>query len=212
MPPTKHLHDCLSRLATHLDRRRVALTGGLAIGLHAAARGEQRWCAGGPEGDVDCVAAHPEAVYPTVTEGFLVSHFHLPQPGYPKFLIQLVDPSSRLRVDVFPDTLGALPRARPRVVAGVEMLVVEPCDILEHKLATLASASGERPVEEKHFRDAVLLGAWCHRAVPAVPASYLSQASYSQDLAAACDRCETSRSALFPLASKAEILGILGYV
>jgi len=36
----------------------------------------------------DFVAAHVDAVRETAIREFLVSHFHLPQPGYAKFLIQ----------------------------------------------------------------------------------------------------------------------------
>ncbi|HEU4562137.1 MAG TPA: hypothetical protein VFS20_30190, partial [Longimicrobium sp.] len=102
----ERLHACLSRLLRHLDRQRVALTGGIAIDLHARTIGRRRQRDGWPDPDIDLVAEAAGVVSPSVAEDFLISHFHLPQPGYPKFLVQLVDPSSRLRVDVFPDTLG----------------------------------------------------------------------------------------------------------
>ncbi len=208
----ERLHACLQRLLPHLDRRRVALTGGVAIDLHARTIGRQRHRDGWPDADVDLVAEAADVVSPSVTGDFLVSHYHLPQPGYPKFLIQLVDPSSRLRVDVFPDALGAFPRAREREVAGILMHVLEPCDILAHKLATLARASADRPVDEKHHRDALLLGEICNRTIPAPPASSLRPDTYSKDVDAACARCATSRSHAFPLAPKQQIRDILGYV
>jgi hypothetical protein len=196
----------------HVDRQRVALTGGVAVGLHAAACGSRRSRSDGPEHDVDLVALQVDAVRPTVTRDFLVSHYHLPQPEYPKFLLQLVDPSSGVRVDVFPDTLALLPRAQPHDAAGISLLVLDPRGILDHKLAILARASPERPVDEKHYRDAVLLGSLCDRLVPPVPSSHLQRAAYSQDIGARCDRCEVSRSGRFPLAPKERIFSILGYV
>lgn len=83
------------------------------------------------------MAVTGEAVSSSVATQFLVSHFHLPQPGYPKFLIQLVDPVSRLRVDVFPDLSGSVQRAPVRDVADLQIRVLDVRSILEHKLATL---------------------------------------------------------------------------
>jgi hypothetical protein len=204
---------CLTRLLPHVDRERVALAGGIAIDLHARARGGRRHRAGWPDADIDLVAAAPGVVSPSAGEEFLISHFHLPHPGYPKFLVQLVDPSTCLRVDLFPDALGALARAGVREFAGIAMLVLDPERMLDHKLAMLASASPAAPVDEKHHRDALLLGALCGRAVPPPPAGVCLRApAYSRDVNAACGRCEASRSDRFPLAPKRRILDILGYV
>ena len=52
---------------------------------------------------MDFVASSVETVAPSVASTLLVSHFHLPHPGYPKFMVQVVDPETRLRIDVFPD-------------------------------------------------------------------------------------------------------------
>ena len=208
----ERLHACLSRLLRHVDGRRVALTGGVAIDLHARTIGRRRHRDAWPDADLDLVAEAADVVSPAVAEDFLVSHFHLPQPGYPKFLIQLVDSSSRLRVDLFPDSLGALRRAMEHEVAGISLLVLDASDILAHKLATLARASEERPVDAKHHRDALLLGEICGRPIPDVPAAFLRPDTYSPDIDAVCARCEASRSGAFPLAPKQRIRDILGYV
>jgi hypothetical protein len=84
--------------------------------------------------------------------------------------------------------------------------------ILDHKLATLAKASQLRPVDQKHYRDAVLLAAACGRQVPEEPSIRLCKEEYSLDLAAGCPRCDASIDAAFPLAPKQHILDILGYV
>jgi hypothetical protein len=204
------LRGCLERSLPHADRRAIALAGGIAIDLHVRARYEAR--ARRPLSDVDLVAADWRAVAPGVTGEFLVRHFHLPQPGYPKFLIQLVDPASRLRIDVFPDLVGSLRRAAWHEVSGLRMRVLDADSMLDHKLAALTAASATRPCERKHREDAVLLGALCGREVPAVPAEYLCQSRYSSDVDAACARCEASRTTAFPLASARQVLDILGYV
>lgn len=207
----ERLRAALARLVPHLDRGRIALAGGVAAGVHLGARCGER--APGIEArDVDLVAAGVDAVRPTVTDHFLVSHFHLPHPGYPKFLVQLADPVSRLRIDLFPDALDAVRRAEVIDVAGTPIRVLRANDILEHKLATLAKASAAGPVDPKHLDDARRLAAVRGRAVPPVAGSHLRVAEYTRDADTVCARCETSRCEAFPLAPKREILDVLGYV
>ncbi len=206
-----HLHDSLRRLLSHADRSRIALTGGLAIGLHLGDAHGGRARESAAE-DIDFVADAPDALSPTVTTDFLISHFHLPQPGYPKFLLQLVDGVTGLRVDIFPDTLRALSRAAMADVAGVPLLVLRSDDILDHELATLARASITHRVDAKHYEDAKRLAAACGRRVPSIPSSHLTVSTYSRNVGETCARCDVSRSAAFPLAAKQAILDVLGYV
>ena len=90
--------------------------------------------------DLDFVVSGPGAVAETVSEDFLVSHYHLPQPGVPKFMLQLVDPVTALRIDVFPDLVGSLKRARWFTLMGQPVRVLTLESILEHKLLTLSKA------------------------------------------------------------------------
>jgi len=204
------IHECFTHLAPYVELTRVAITGGVAIDLQLdtdrLGRTQRQ-----PE-DLDLIADAADVVSPGVIDEFLVSHFHLPQPGYPKFLVQLVHPATAVRADVFSDSLGLLPRARPRALAGLSVRVVGLDMLLDHKLALLADASTERPVDAKHYADALLLANHCGRPVPAVAASVLSRPEYSRDAGATCARCEASRSREFPLAEKRRILDILGYV
>ena len=89
----------------------VALTGGVGIQFGMARLGRQ----GSRDeiADLDLVAASMDAISPSVVGPFLVSHYHVVRPGVPRFMIQLVDPASRIRVDVFPDLVGSLVDARP---------------------------------------------------------------------------------------------------
>ncbi len=205
------LHNCLVRLLPHVDSARIALTGGVAVGLHVAHVDGDSTRAGAAE-DIDFVAESATAVRPTVTADFLVSHFHLPQSGSRKFLVQLVDPVTRLRLDFFPDTLEALGRASVVNVVGVLLRVLEASDVFEHKARLLADASSAAPVEEKHYRDATRLAAHLGRGVPPVPRSQRVSTVYSRDLDDTCARCHASRSTAFPLAPKRAIFEVLGYV
>jgi hypothetical protein len=205
------LHNCLRRLMPHVDAARIALTGGVAIGVHREVTRGDRTRAVAAE-DLDFIADDVSAVRQTATGQFLVSHFHLPQPGYTKFFVQLVDPTTRLRLDIFPDALRALSRASLVDVSGVPLRVVGANDLLDHKLALLSRASASSPIEEKHYADAKCLGAMCGHEVSPLPASHLSRTVFSHDLEQSCVRCHVSQNSAFPLAPKRAIFDILGYV
>jgi hypothetical protein len=188
---------CLEQLAPHVDARTVALTGGVALALMSDDVRERIT-------DIDFVARHMTAIEATVTRDFLVSHYHVAQPGVPKAIVQLVDPDTRLRVEFFPDLAGVIERARP--APGIPFAVLGAPDLLDHKLQLL-----RKPVDEKHWRDAVFLAARGGVAPPSRPASCVTD-DYCQDLAHHCERCALSQSPSFPLAPKAAIFDILGYV
>ena len=138
-----------------------------------------------------------------MTADFLVSHFHT---GPPKFMVQLVDPQTLLRIDVFPDRTGSIARAHQ--VQGVPVPVVRQDDMVAHKLDLLRRASPARPIDAKHRRDLLALGG----TVPDLPTRCWAPDTYSTDLTVRCERCETSRTAGFPLAPKQAIFNLLGYV
>jgi hypothetical protein len=203
------LSACLDKLLPHVRHTDVAITGGVAIqwGVASAGRAGSRTAIA----DLDMVASRLDAVAPSVTAAFLVSHYHVVQPGVPKFMVQLVDPESRIRVDVFPDLAGSLARAT-RVPLGahdVNVLALE--DVFEHKLLTLSKASAASPVDPKHADDARLLGTVLGRAVPAVSADALVKDVYGIEADLDCRRCASSADPRFPLAPKDRIFGLLGW-
>jgi hypothetical protein len=186
----ERLRACLQRLGEHVDREALALTGGVALGVHAPALARLA--------DVDFVARRMDAVRPSVTRDFLVSHYHL-APDRP--IVQLVDTQTRLRIDVFPD----LADAHARAVEHEGWRVVTAADLLAHKRMLLA-----KPVDPKHWRDVVALSALSGEPLPPAPA--LVPDVYCTDLAYVCARCERSRSPAFPIAPKRAIFDLLGYV
>jgi hypothetical protein len=158
------------------------------------------------------VAASLDAVSSNVTKDFLVSHYHVVQPGVPKFMVQLVDPVARIRVDIFPDLVGSLARSRDVRIGGhvTRMLALE--DILEHELLTISKASPTNTIDPKHAADANALAEALRRSIPAVAHGSLAKDLYGIDADLACRRCELSRRTGFPLAPKREIVKLLGYV
>jgi len=207
---TERLAGCLARLRPHLRHDEIALAGGVAVEVRLADLGVPGWRDRILE--LDFVARRRETITPGVAEEFLVCHYHVPQPGYPKFLVMVVDPVSRIRVDVFPDLVGFIGKAQPMSVCGQSWLVLDLESMLDHKLLTLAKAADHRPVDEKHHRDALALAALLGRSVPLVPPANLGKDVYSTDLDARCPRCEASRDAAFPLAPKRRVFDALGYV
>ncbi len=203
------LLGCLARLARHVRHRDVAITGGVAIQFGLAVLGY----AGSREtiADLDLVASSLDAVSETVVGPFLISHYHVPQPDVPKFMIQLVDPVSRIRVDIFPDLVGSLKRAQRITIGEQTMNLLCLADILEHKLLTLSKASPVEPVDPKHYLDAHAIGAVLGRTVPSVPAAFLAKDVYGVESDRACRRCELSKTTAFPLAPKQQIFHLLGW-
>jgi hypothetical protein len=201
------LHDSLARFLVHVDRDHVALTGSAAIRIHLGDDDNYNHV-----GDLDCVASSLAAVAPSVTNDFLVSHFHVPHGAYRKFVVQLVDPVAKVRVDVFPDSLGAIPGATRHRIGSSSMLVLAPADILRHKRHILIKSSREHPVDWKHLRHARALSDVLGERCKALPASHFREEVYVRDPAYVCERCTRSRNVAYPLAEKSRILAILGYV
>ena len=123
------LARCLERLKPHVAVDQLALTGGVA--LAAIVPGSRTRVADG-----DFVARRRDAIRPSVTRDFLVSHHHV-APDKP--IVQFVDPETRLRIDIFPDRLDCVARATS--LDGWRM--VTPADLLAHKRSLL-----DRPVVE----------------------------------------------------------------
>jgi hypothetical protein len=202
--------ECLARLQPHLEPRATALTGGVAIHLHLIRAGRSSRRRG--FADVDLVANNWAAVRPSVSREFLISHYHLPHPGYTKFLVQLADPGTRLRVDVFGDLTDLLADTHPVLIGQVSTAVLSPRRLLEAKVRLVTTATVERPVDPKHYQDAVDLAEFLGVPRPVVGMQVLMPDHYRTDRTMPCARCEASRRVAYPLAPKERILATLGYV
>ena len=203
------LSGCLDRLMPHVRLDSIAITGG--IGMHLGMAGLGRQGLRDDIADLDLVAASTGAIRPTVVEQFLVSHYHVVRPGVPKFMIQLVDPVSRIRVDVFPDLVGSLVDART-IAIGEHSVQVLPLErIFEHKLLTLSRASPSAPIDPKHVHDARVLGDVLGRPVPGLAPGALAPDVYGIGADWSCERCELSSHPSWPLAPKDEIFELLGW-
>jgi hypothetical protein len=206
----ERLHSCLQRLSPHCAPDEVAVAGGVALelGLPDSVLVNRRE----KIADVDLVAQRLASVRPSVARHFPIIHYHVPQAGFAKLLVMVVDPPTRLRVDIFADTSGAIARARPLDCGSAQLRILDLDSVLDHKLTLLAAASQGRFVDGKHHADALCLGQLLGREVPQIAPAHLGKTVYSQDLHARCARCEASADSAFPLAPKADIFALLGYV
>ena len=127
-------------------------------------------------------------------------------------MLQLVDPVTRLRVDVFPGASDSIREAKTYDAWGVAVRVLDLDRIFDHKLGLLKGATEQQPVDDKHSSDAMMLARLLGREVDVGPAIVLSTVSYSKDVSAECPRCKCSLDMRWPLAPKREILNVLGYV
>lgn len=209
-PDLGRLDRCLTRLVLGFGSESFVLTGGIAVDYHLAAAGRRGLR--DSVADVDLVTARPERFAMDRARDLLVSHFHVPGAGVPKALLQLVDPDTRLRIDVFPDLDDALASARPGRVGETLLPILGAEAILAHKLLTLERSSASDPADAKHFRDAVALAALCGRAAPQPPLHVTSTTTYAVDVTMTCQRCARSRTPRFPIAPKTVLFEILGHV
>jgi len=202
------LDETIARLAPHLAATPFALTGGIAIDFHLVAA--RRTPSREHIADLDLVVGRLDAIAPAVTADFLISHYHTTGPDT-KPMLQLVDPRTRLRIDLFPDTDGALDHATRIAIGRTGLLVLSVRSILEHKVRVLRTSTPARPVDPKHLSDAKVLADIARMVIPPLRPALAPQ-TYSTDVDARCARCERSRTPAFSLAPKAEIFALLGSV
>jgi hypothetical protein len=208
-PAVSRLASCLSRLLPHLRSDGIAITGSVAmeIGLARAGHAASRPAIT----DLDLVARNLEVVSPAVGSQFLISHYHVPQPHAPKFMVQLVDPIARIRIDIFPDLAGSIERAQTVTIGDHLVKVLALQTIFDHKAQTLERASEAQPVDPKHDEDARLIGRIVSREPPVIAPEALRPEVYGGAADLICRRCQASRDVRFPLASRQQIFEILDW-
>lgn len=214
------LPPAFNKLARH-DIRRWALTGGFAFEIHADRLGLQPSVR--PLNDIDFVVSAFDSIPETLADEFLFRHVHpFDPPG--KTLLQLVDPESALRIDVFRACGQTMRRASG--VVSLEDLVARAARLL------LDLADGV-PVASKHARDYLRFvdlvdaeTAWQDHRKPTHPLTFreadrsirelirihpglLITPEYSNNTGEICPRCVPT--AAFQLADPNVVLSLLGY-
>ena len=224
----------LLKLAGHL-RGGLVLTGGPACRWHLQRHGREP--EGGPLNDIDLVVADLAAVSPSLGEEFLISHFH-PTRGHGKILLQLVDTSERVRVDLFtPFSPTLMSRVHRTELCGLSCGIIAAEDLTARLLAIVYDVTAGMPVDPKYYDKFcrlsevvdlhVVRDIWPDYRKPDAPCSFdeatdavrqsigqtpdlLRPEVYGQPGDAACPWCCVSE--VFSVSPPAKIFAVLGYV
>lgn len=208
---------------------RWALTGSAALET-LCARPEPR-----PLNDLDFVTEAFAEIQRGLSGDFLFRHVHqFDPPG--RILLQLVDPETALRVDLFRAEGRTLHRTLPVELPWGRMAVVSVDDLAARAARLLLDLKDGIAVASKHARDYVRLvelvdplgveAAWIDHRKPGQPQTFaeadamlreliparphlLVTPAYSQDVRAVCPRC--AGTVEFPLGDPVVIQSILGY-
>ncbi|MCW6512073.1 hypothetical protein [Lichenifustis flavocetrariae] len=145
--------------------RDFAITGGVAVAAHLASISHMPR----PLNDLDLIVAGAGALPSCLAAGLLVSHVHLDaKPG--RMLLQLVEPETRLRVDIFGAIGGQLRRSRPLESLRDGLYVVSPADLVARLKGLLLDLGLDEVVPAKHARDHAALLA--HGAVDGIEVAW----------------------------------------
>ena len=188
--------------------------------------------------DIDLVAADGIAdILPSLSDEFLIHHFH-PTREQGNVLMQVVEPRSRTRVDIFsPRSPSIVERASKVTFGDVDCLTVSAADLAARLLAIVVIVLDGKSVDPKYFAsferlmkvvDMPLVSQLWHeyrwgsytgelretaaevRRVLNLDSGLLKKTEYSQDLESVCEWCVASDE--FPLAGNRKIFEILGHV
>lgn len=213
----------------------LLVTGGLAFRWHAARNGiaiEYRAI-----NDVDIVVAGLCDLTPALAQEFLIVHFH-PARAQGRILIQLVDESQRMRIDVFtPASPALITRAQAAEVCGVPCNVIAAEDLAAKLLAVLYGVTDGGQVDPKHYEKfrrlarfidrGIMRELWVDYRKPDYPESFelaeervhrtiandptvLRPAVYDVSLDAVCGWCENDNS--YSISSRTRVFEVLGYL
>jgi len=220
------------KLARH-GIRQWAVTGGFAIEI-------QHWRLGGQVSvrslnDIDFVTGSFNCIPETLAEDFLFRHIHpLDPPG--KVMLQFIDPTSALRVDLFRADGATMDRTSPQDIPSGTFQLLSVEDLVAREARLTLDLAQNVPVPSKHARDFLRLmqlvdpvqveTAWQDHRKPKHPLTFaetnrllqdlipahpelLMTPDYSSDTETVCMRCKPTSA--FRLADPKIVLSLLGY-
>jgi hypothetical protein len=220
------------KLAAH-DLSEWAIVGGWAVEIHCILNRQQpcfRHLT-----DMDFVVAAFDGIPRSLAELFLFRHVHPSDPPA-KMLLQVVDPETALRIDVFRAYGRTMSRAFIVEFPTGPMRLAAREDVIARTARLLLDLAVNVPVPEKHARDYIRISegvpppnldaAWQDHRKSGHPCGFreadelvrnlistrdrlLITPQFSTDTRDVCPRCVSH--APFPLADPARILSVLGY-
>ncbi len=224
----------LTKLAQHLNGPMI-LTGSLALDWHANRSG--RAVKERPLNDIDLVVADIAALSPSLSQGFLISHFH-PTRGAGRILLQLVEETQGVRIDVFtPNSPSLLSRVRSTELFGIACEMVSAEDLTAKLLDILYCVTAGELVDPKYYDSfnalagladlGIVRELWSEYKKADYPCSFdvaaeavhqriandpgvLCKDVYDQDFGDSCHWCK--QSSAFLVSPRLKIFEVLGYV
>lgn len=221
------------RRLSHHHTSGWALAGGLAVEIHCL-RG-RRPSSVRNLNDIDFVAPAFDCVPETLAEEFLFRHVHpFDPPG--KTILQLVDPDTALRIDLFRAYGAIMARTLSVNLLPGPIQLVSPEDVLAHAARLLLDLDAGTTVPAKHANDYLRLAdlvepssveaawqdhrksghPWTFRQTNALVQELIAThrnlliiPEYSKDTNPICPRCVSTTP--FQLADPKLVLSLLGY-
>jgi hypothetical protein len=220
------------RLLGH-DVRAWALTGGIAVEVQLQRFGCLPVVR--PLNDIDFVAAAFDDIPQSLADEFLFRHIH-PAAAPGQTMLQVIDPESALRFDVFRASAGTMARTSviDSATGGIRIVSLE--DLIARSARLVLQLSEGVPVARKHAREFLRLmdfassanmeTAWPDHRKPSQPVQFSEAAAlllrlipashellidpeYSKNVTEQCQRCRPT-GRFRPVEAKV-ILSILGY-
>jgi len=220
------------KLARH-DIARLALTGGVAVEIHALRLG----CGAGIRclNDLDFMAGSFACIPDTLSDDFLFRHIHPSDPPG-RTMLQAIDPDTALRIDVFRACAATMRRTSLLDLPGAPVQLISLEDLLARTARLALDLAEGAFVPAKHAIDFMRLAElvdpskvesiWQDHRRPRHPASFaetvgrlnnlipacknlLITPDYSKDATEICGRC--AQTSAFRLADPNVVLSLLGY-
>ncbi len=226
----KRIQRTFQRLAKYLPS--YALTGGIATIYYF---GKYDFLLQKRDlNDLDVVTSDPNELLSSVKQDFLISHYH-PKNHKGKFHIMLVDPKTKLRIDIFPYLTNAHARLKTVVIKGQSFSILSLEDLVCRLLSNCVDVIRGKTVDPKYVLNMLSLMGICDKSlVREVWNEYkkeeehfdvtywkvvtsikdepnlLQKTIYSQDLNFICEACDPRKN--LPLATNQQIYDLIGYV
>ncbi|MGB9029513.1 MAG: hypothetical protein WCC27_05280 [Acidobacteriaceae bacterium] len=224
----------LHRLARH-DLSGFSLTGGVAIEYQIHAHGGQLQLR--PLHDIDFLVDSFDAIPPSLGAELLLRHIH-PHDPPAKTLLQGVDPTTSVRIDIFRACGRTTARAQTVTLAGIPVRIVSLEDLTARHARLCWDLVEGKPLPPKYARDFLRLlvpenqptgpieAIWHEHRKPQFATTFAEAAqqirsaiearpdlllppSYSTGIHEACARCHPTQA--FSLTPPSQILSHLGY-
>lgn len=223
----------LDKLARHSNEP-LPITGGLAVACHRLTSGLSQDVT--PLNDLDIVITEHKLAA-TLSHDFFIAHYH-PDQKQGRMLLQLVEKTQALRIDIFTSFSPTLARrSTPVTISGIRCSLVSAQDLAARLVSVLGAVLEAETVDPKYLQrfkaleplidSSTINTVWqdyrktyaphdFHEATDLIQRTVhryperLKVFTYNQTIEGTCSSCKVS--AKFPLLARRKVFDLLGYV